>query len=61
MEECLRTTRGMNLEDMFDWVSNAILAFFIFHLPISQLYLHFPENEMIIGLLSGSSPSPLPS
>jgi hypothetical protein len=29
VEECLRTTHGMDLEDMFDWVNNAILAFFI--------------------------------
>lgn len=29
VEECLRTTQGMDLEDMFDWVNDAILAFFI--------------------------------
>jgi len=29
VEECLRTTHGMDLEDMFDWVNDAIFVFFI--------------------------------
>ena len=27
VEECLQSSHGMDLEDMFDWVNNIILAF----------------------------------